>query len=77
MALGLLKVQDMFKFALWKFYFRLMNNKLPTCFEYLKPVLPCRICDNHNIRRPSFHLPLINSGVVGRNAWERRSHLRN
>ena len=46
-SLGLLRVTDMFKFALWKFYFRLMNNKLPTCFEYLKPVLP-RICDIHN-----------------------------
>ena len=46
-SLGLLRVTNMFKFALWKFYFRLMNNKLPTCFEYLKPVLP-RICDIHN-----------------------------
>ena len=34
-SLGLLKVPDMFKSALWKFYFRLMNNKLPTCFENL------------------------------------------
>ena len=57
-SLGLLRVPNMFKFALWKFYFRLMNNKLPTCFEYLKPVLP-RICDIHTIRRPSFHLPFI------------------
>ena len=57
-SLGLLRVPDMFKFASWKFYFRLMNNKLPTCFGYLKPVLP-RICDIHNIRRPSFHPPLI------------------
>ena len=48
----------MFKFALWKFYFRLMNNKLTTCFENLKPVLP-RICDIHTIIRPSFHLPFI------------------
>ena len=57
-SLGLLRVPNMFKFALWKFYFRLMNNKLPTCFEYLKPVLP-RICDIHTIRRPSFHLLFI------------------
>ena len=57
-SLGLLRVPNMFKFALWKFYFRLMNNKLPTCFEYLKPVLP-RMCDIHTIRRLSFHLPFI------------------
>ena len=49
---------DMFRFALWKFYFKLMNNKLPPYFENMKPVLP-RICDNYDIRRPSFHLPLI------------------
>ena len=35
-----------------------MNNKLPPYFENMKPVLP-RICDNYDIRRPSFHLPLI------------------
>ena len=57
-SLGLLRVPNMFEFAFWKFYFRLMNNKLPTCFEYLKPVLP-RICDIHTIRRPSFHPPFI------------------
>ena len=27
--LRLLKMLDMFRFALWKFYFKLMNNKLP------------------------------------------------
>ena len=56
--LRLLKMPDMFRFALWKFYFKLMNNKLPSYFENMKPVLP-RICDNYDIRRPSFHLPLI------------------
>ena len=56
--LRLLKMPDMFRFALWKFYFKLMNNKLPPYFENMKPVLP-RICDNYDIRRPSFHLPLI------------------
>ena len=35
-----------------------MNNKLPSSFENMKPVLP-RICDKYGIRRPSFHLPLI------------------
>ena len=56
--LRLLKMPDMFRFALWKFYFKLMNNQLPPYFENMKPVLP-RICDNYDIRRPSFHLPLI------------------
>ena len=49
----------MFRFALWKFYFKLMNNKLPIYFENMKPVFP-RICENYDIRRPSFHLPPIN-----------------
>ena len=41
---------DMFRFALWKFYFKLMNNKLPPppCFENMKPVFP-RICDNYDM----------------------------
>ena len=56
--LRLLKMPDMSRFTLWKFYFKLMNNKLPPYFENMKPVLP-RICDNYGIRRPSFHLPLI------------------
>ena len=57
-VLRLLKMPDMFRFALWKFYFKLMNNKLPPYFENMKPVLPT-ICDNYDIRRPSFHLPPI------------------
>ena len=56
--LRLLKMPDMFRFALLKFYFKVMNNILTPCFENMKPVLP-RICDNYGIRRPSFHLSLI------------------
>ena len=56
--LRLLKTPDMFRFALLKFYFKFMNNKLPLYFENIKPLLP-RICNNYSIRRPSFHLPLI------------------
>ena len=56
--LRLLKMRDMFRFALWKFYFKLMNNKLLPYFENMKPVLP-RTCDNYDIRRPSFQLPPI------------------
>ena len=49
----------MFRFALWKFYCKLMNNKLPPpYFENMKQALP-RLYDNYGIRRPSFHLPLI------------------
>ena len=50
---------DMFRFALWKFYFKLMNNKISSSYlENIKPVLP-RICDNYDIRRPFFHLPVM------------------
>ena len=35
-----------------------MNNKLPPYFENMKPVLP-RIYNKYDIRRPSFHLPLM------------------
>jgi len=56
--LGLIKVTDMFRLAIWKFYFKLMNNTLPSYFESFKPVLP-PICNFHEIRRPNFHLPDI------------------
>ena len=29
----ILKVSGMFSIALWKFYYKLMNNKLPKCFS--------------------------------------------
>ena len=57
-SLFLLKVTDMFRLALWKFYFKLMNNSLPSYFDEMKPVLP-RICNYHEVRRPTFHLPNI------------------
>ena len=57
-ALSLLKVTDMYNIALWKFYFKLMNNTLPNYFDIMKPELP-RICNYHEIRRPTFHLPAI------------------
>ena len=56
--LQLLKVTDMFRFSIWKFYYKLMNNSLPSYFEVKKPVLP-RICEFHEIREPVFHLPVI------------------
>ena len=57
-TLRLLKVTDMFRLAILKFYYKLMSNKLPSYFETMKPVLP-RICNYHEIRRPTFHLPYI------------------
>ena len=36
----MLKVSDMFRLAIWEFYYKLMNNKLPSYFNYMKPNLP-------------------------------------
>ena len=54
-----LKITDMFSVAIWKFYFKLMNNKLPHCFSSYKPVLPI-VNERYDIRNPGFHLPVIN-----------------
>ena len=35
-----------------------MNDSLPSYFESMKPTLPI-ICNHHEIRRPTFHLPKI------------------
>ena len=57
-SLNILKVTDMFKIMIWKFYYKLMNGILPSYFDIMKPVLP-PICDYHDVRRPIFHLPHI------------------
>ena len=54
----ILKVSDMFSIALWKFYHKLMNNKLPKCFSTIKPNLPV-ITEHYEVRNPVFHLPVI------------------
>jgi len=54
----IIKLSDMFGFAVWKFYYRLMNNQLPAYFDCMKPKLPM-VCEFHLIRRPLFHLPKI------------------
>ena len=54
------KLPDMFSIALWRFYHKLMNNKLPACFSTLKPRLP-EIVEHYEIRNPVFHLPAINN----------------
>ena len=55
---GLLRVPDIFRFTLWKFYFKLMNNNLPYYFNIIRPELPA-ICNYYEIRTPRFHLPDI------------------
>lgn len=56
--LGVVKVTDMYKIMLWKFYYKLMNNVLPVYFNYMKPDQPV-ICNYYGIRKPRYHLPLI------------------
>ena len=56
--LCLLKLTDMFSIAVWKFYYKLMNNQLPTYFVEWRPELP-RVCTRYEIRSPVFHLPVI------------------
>ena len=54
----ILKISDMFFVALWKFYYKLINNKLPEYFFFMKPVLPVAT-ERYEIRNPSFHAPAI------------------
>ena len=49
---------DMFSVALWKFYCKLMNNKLPEYFSFLKLVLPTA-AECYEIRNLSFHTPAM------------------
>ena len=56
--LRMLKLTDMFSIAVWKCYYKLMNNQLPTYFVEWKPELP-RVCTHYEIRSPVFHLPVI------------------
>ena len=56
--LQLLKVTDMFRLAIWKLYYKLMNNTLPPNCIVVKPILP-QICEFHVIRKPLYHLPNI------------------
>ena len=36
----LIKLTNMFSLAIWKFYYKLMNNQLPTYFSRMKPIVP-------------------------------------
>ena len=55
---GIIKLTDMFTLSIWKFYYKLMNNQLPTYFSQMKPVLSI-ICTRYAVRDPMFHLPDI------------------
>ena len=58
-GLCVIKVTDMYRIAIWKFYFKLMRNLLPSYFEIMKPELPL-ISNHYEIRNVNFHLPKTN-----------------
>ena len=53
-AVRRVKTTDMFSVAISKFYFKLMNNKLPNCFSSYKPVLPV-VNERYEISNPVFY----------------------
>ena len=57
--LRIVKIVDMFQISIWKFYYKLINNMLPSYFEYMKPVQPVA-CNYYGIRKPRLHPPIIN-----------------
>ena len=59
----LIKLPNMFSLAVWKFYYKLMNNQLPIYFSVMKPVLP-QICSRYEVRNPVFHLPDIRHSLL-------------
>ena len=62
-SLNILKVPDIFTCSLWKFYYKLSKNQLPTYFDVMIAMLP-NICNIYNVRHPTFHLPLVKHGFV-------------
>ena len=63
-AVRCLKITDMFSLVIWKFYFKLMNSKLPNCFSLYKPVPPV-VNERYEVRNPGFNLPVINHKFAG------------
>ena len=53
----------MFPVAVWKLYYKLMNDQMPIYFDDWKPVYP-RVCTRYEIRSPAFHLPLIRQKIA-------------
>ena len=56
--LNLIKLPDIYFIAIWKFYYKLMNNSLPSYFNNMIPTLPLS-CNRYEFRRPLFHIPKI------------------
>ena len=56
------EVSDMFRVAIWKFYYKLMYHELPSYFNYMKPNLPV-ICNYYGIRKPNFICQLFDMGL--------------
>ena len=54
-----LRIVDMFQISIWKCYYKLINNMLPSYFDYMKPVQPVA-CSYYGIRKPRLHPPIIN-----------------
>ena len=55
--LGLLKIQDMFKLKLLKFYYKRSSNLLPKYFESYRNVIEC--APVRELRQHYIHPPLI------------------
>ena len=58
----MLNFSDMFRVAIWTFYYKLMNNKLASYFNYMKPNLPV-ICNYYGIRNQNFIYQLLDMGL--------------
>ena len=56
--LRIISLPDMYTVAMWKFYYKLMNNILPSYFILIKPELPPTVYQ-YEIRRPKFRVPFI------------------
>ena len=59
----LLKVADMFRVTLWNFYYKLMNNLLPSYFDIFKPTWGV-VCSSYDIRKSLFPLPKPNIDLL-------------
>ena len=54
----MLKIPDVFSCSLWKLFYKLSKNQLPTYVDVMMPMLP-NICNIYNIRHSTFRLPLV------------------
>ena len=56
--LRIINSPDMFSVAMWNFYYKLMNNMLPSYFILIKLELPPTV-NQYEIRRPKFPVSFI------------------